>query len=100
MKITVNNALLELHSGARVKDAIMSFFTQSGRKVPKRLPIVEDRFGNRVAHDGELTEGNALFIVPGHKKRSSSLKIDRYFDGHRTPFCLQQPEACGNLRHH
>ncbi|MBE0679279.1 MAG: bifunctional metallophosphatase/5'-nucleotidase, partial [Bacteroidales bacterium] len=32
-------------------------------------------FGNRVAHDGELTEGSALFIVPGHKKSSSSLKI-------------------------
>jgi 5'-nucleotidase / UDP-sugar diphosphatase len=75
MKVTVNNTLLELHNGARVKDAIMSFFSQSGRKVPKRLPIAEDRFGNRVAHDGELTEGNALFIVPGHKKRSSSLKL-------------------------
>ncbi len=75
MKITVNNTLLELHGGAKVKDAIVSFFTHTGRKVPKRLPGVEDRFGNRVAHDGELTEGNALFIVPGHKKSSSSLKI-------------------------
>jgi len=75
MKITVNDALLELHNGARVKDAIVSFFTHAGRKVPKRLPNVEDRFGNRVAHDGELTEGTALFIVPGHKKSSPSLKI-------------------------
>lgn len=75
MKITVNNTLLELHGGARVKDAILGFFTHAGRKVPKRLPNVEDRFGNRVAHDGELTEGSALFIVPGHKKRSSSLKL-------------------------
>lgn len=75
MKITVNNTVLELHGGAKVKDAILNFFTHSGRKVPKRLPIVEDRFGNRVAHDGELTEGSALFIVPGHKKSSSSMKI-------------------------
>jgi len=75
MKITVNNTLLELHNGARVKDAILSFFKHAGREVPKRLPNVEDRFGNRVAHDGELTEGSALFIVPGHKKSSSSLKI-------------------------
>jgi len=75
MKITVNNVLLELHNGARVKDAIVSFFTHAGRKMPKRLPNVEDRFGNRVAHDGGLTEGSVLFIVPGHKKRSSSLKI-------------------------
>lgn len=75
MKITVNNTLLELHGGARVKDAIVSFFIQAGHKVPKRLPNVEDRFGNRVAHDGELTEGTALFIVPGHKKSAPSLKI-------------------------
>lgn len=75
MKITVNNTLLELHNGARVRDAILSFYTQAGNKVPKRLPNVEDRFGNRVAHDGELTEGSALFIVPGHKKSSSPLKI-------------------------
>jgi len=75
MKITVNNVPLELHNGARVRDAIVSFFTQAGRKVPKRLPNAEDRFGNRVAHDGGLTEGSTLFIVPGHKKSSPSLKI-------------------------
>ena len=63
MKITVNNTLLELFTGARVKDAIMSYYTHSGRRVPKKLPPVEDRFGNRVAPDGELTEGNILFIA-------------------------------------
>ena len=75
MKITLNNTLLELHSGARVRDAIVSFFTHTGQKLPKRLPRIEDRFGNRVDHDGELSEGNTLFIVPGHKKRASSLKL-------------------------
>jgi 5'-nucleotidase/UDP-sugar diphosphatase len=75
MKITVNNTLLELHNGARVRDAILGFFTHTEQKVPKRLPVVEDSFGNRVAHDGELTEGNTLFIVSGHKKRASTLKL-------------------------
>ena len=75
MKITLNNTLLELHSGARVRDAIVSFFTHTGQKLPRRLPRIEDRFGNRVDHDGELSEGNTLFIVPGHKKRASSLKL-------------------------
>jgi len=75
MKITVNNTLLELHTGAKVRDAILSFYTRSGRKAPKILPPAEDRFGNRVAPDGELTEGNALFIVSGRKKISASLKI-------------------------
>ncbi len=75
MKITVNNTPLELHGGARVKDAIVSFYTQAGRRVPKRLPPVEDRFGNRVAPDGELSEGNALFIVYRRRKRVASAKI-------------------------
>ncbi len=75
MKITLNNTLLELHNGARVRDAIVSFFTHTGQKLPKRLPRIEDRFGNGVDHDGELSEGNTLFIVPGHKKRASSLKL-------------------------
>lgn len=75
MKITVNNTLLELHNGARVKDAIVSFFTKSERKMPKIMPPVEDRFGNRVSPDGELTEGNTLFIVSGRKKSSSLLGI-------------------------
>ncbi len=73
MRITVNNTLLELHDGARVKDAILSFYMNSGRRVPKKLPVIEDRFGNRIAPDGEMTEGNTLFIVPKRKKKPSSL---------------------------
>ena len=62
MKITVNSVALELHNGARVKDAIISYYTRSGRKIPKRLPAAEDRFGNMVAPDGDLTVGNILII--------------------------------------
>jgi hypothetical protein len=54
MKITVNNTLLELHNGARVKDAVLKYYSQQGKKSPKRLPQVEDRYGNKVAVDGEL----------------------------------------------
>jgi len=92
MKITVNNTSLELHNGARVKDAIMSFYTQSGRKVPKKMPPVEDRFGNRVAPDGELTEGNSLFIVSGHKKSPASLIIIA------AVLAIGLLSACGSLR--
>src|SRR5665647_1591969 len=93
MKITVNNTLLELQDGARVKDAIMSFYTQAGRKVPKRLPAVEDRFGNRVALDGELTEGNTLFIVSRRKKRFSSLKLIT------AALAIGLLPACSSLKH-
>ncbi len=92
MKITVNNTSLELQNGARVKDAIMSFYTRSGRKVPKRIPDVEDRFGNRVAPDGELTEGNTLFIVSGRRKSSPSLKIITAL------LAIGFLSACGSLR--
>ena len=62
MKITINNTLLELHNGARVKDAVLKYYTQLGKRRPGHLPQVKDRFGNIIADDGELTDGNTLFI--------------------------------------
>lgn len=75
MKIKVNNITLELHYGARVKDAILSYYSHTSRRIPKRMPPVEDRFGNRVSHDGELAEGNTLVIVTGRKKKGSALEM-------------------------
>lgn len=75
MKITVNGTVLELHGGARVKDAIHAYYTQSGKKVPGRLPAAEDRYGNQVAHDGELTEGNTIILVAGRRKKGTFLKL-------------------------
>jgi 5'-nucleotidase len=62
MKITVNNTPLEIHNGAKVQDAILKYYSQLGRKCPKPLPPVEDRYGNEVAPDGELTDGN-IFVI-------------------------------------
>ena len=62
MKITVNNTPVELHEGARVQDAITKYYSNSGKKVPVPLPVAEDRYGNTIAPDGELTDGNTLFI--------------------------------------
>ncbi|MBK8882765.1 MAG: bifunctional metallophosphatase/5'-nucleotidase [Bacteroidales bacterium] len=62
MKITVNNTPLELHEGAKVQDAIVKYYSHSGKKVPVPLPAAEDRYGNTIAHDGELTDGNAIFL--------------------------------------
>jgi len=74
MKITVNSTPLELHNGARVKDAILKYFSQQGKAISKKLPVVEDRYGNIIAGDGELTDGNALFIK-GKSKKSSALPM-------------------------
>ena len=75
MKITVNDTLLDLHNGARVRDAIAGFYKHEGRKVPGRLPVAEDRFGNIVAPDGALTDGNALFILSRRKKRTRLIRL-------------------------
>ena len=68
MKITLNNTLLELHNGARVKDAVLKYYSQLGKRTPGRLPQVEDRFGNKVDGDGELTDGNTLYIRIRNRK--------------------------------
>lgn len=74
MRITVNNTLLELHNGARVKDAVQSYYTHKVKKMPRKFPDVEDRFGNLVASDGELTDRSALFIRSKRSKRAFPLK--------------------------
>ncbi len=72
MKIIVNDTPLELHSGARVQDAVLKYYSQIGKKCPSGLPPVEDKFGNNVSPDGELTDGNSLYIRSD--KGSSLLK--------------------------
>ena len=75
MKITVNNTGLTLQNGARVRDAIAAFYRHAGRKVPEKLPVAEDKFGNIVAPDGALTDGNTLFILSGRKKRTRIIRL-------------------------
>ena len=79
MKITVNNTQLELHSGARVRDAVLKYYYHLGKKKPVRLPPVEDRFGNKVSGDGELTDGNTLFVGVRHRKSILPAKIVTLF---------------------
>ncbi len=62
MRVTVNNMVLELHDGARVRDAITGWYARSGKRVPTPLPQAEDRYGNPVEHDGRLSDGNSLVI--------------------------------------
>jgi 5'-nucleotidase len=62
MKIIVNNAPLILHTGAKVRDAVLKYYSEQGIRKPEHPLRVEDPYGNIVANDGELTEGNILFI--------------------------------------
>ena len=73
MKVTVNNITLELFDGAKVRDAILGYYAFKSEKCPDPLPAVEDKYGNVVEADGELTEGSELYIK--EKKYKSSFLL-------------------------
>lgn len=75
MRITVNNQSMELFEGAKVSDAIRKYYVLQGKSLPKVLPNAEDRFGNPVAGDGELTNGNMLKIKPPKTNVSGLLTL-------------------------
>lgn len=60
MKVTVNKLHLELFIGARVRDALVKYYSEKGVKSPKFIPQAEDKYGNIVSEDGELSEGDEL----------------------------------------
>lgn len=62
MNVFINDEAITVFNGATVKDAIRAFYVQHNKKLPSSLPIITDGYGNSVAPDGELTEGNHLYI--------------------------------------
>lgn len=75
MKITVNNTLLDLFNGAKVRNAILNYYTQKGMSLPKNLPVVEDAYGNELAYDGELSSGNTLVIRSANNNNTLFSKL-------------------------
>ncbi len=75
MKISVNNVPIEIFNGAKVKDAVISYYSQENKRMPNSFPEVKDTYGNIVAEDGELNEGNKLFLKIKKKKLFSFLKV-------------------------
>lgn len=70
MNITVNDLPLEIHDGARVKDAVFKYYVQQEEVLPKSMPVIEDKYGNEVNSEGRLTEGSSLLITVKKRKRS------------------------------
>jgi 5'-nucleotidase/UDP-sugar diphosphatase len=73
MKIIINNITLELFNGARVRDAILGYYAEIGEECPDPMPAVEDKYGNMVESDGELNDGNVIFIKEKKNKNFSLL---------------------------
>ncbi len=98
MKITVNDTILDLYEGATVKDAVLKYFFQQGKATPKRFPDVEDRYGNSVAADGELTDGSVLFIIGRNKKKvAARLLALAIITGLMMPACSTGKKATGSI---
>ena len=62
MKLFVNDKEITTHRGATVADVIRGYYVQRNKKLPGKLPVVTDAYGNTLASDGELNEGNHLYI--------------------------------------
>ena len=62
MKLFVNDEEITIHHGAKVLDAIRAYYAQRNKNLPQNLPMVSDAYGNSIAPDGELSEGNHLYI--------------------------------------
>ena len=69
MKLFVNDKEITTHHGATVLDVMRGYYALRNKKLPGKLPVVTDAYGNCVASDGALTEGNHLFIETKKKKQ-------------------------------
>ena len=68
MKLFVNDKEITIHHGAKVLDVIRAYYVQRKKRFPCKLPIVTDAYGNSIAPDGELSEGNHLYIKTKQKE--------------------------------
>ncbi len=62
MTVFVNNTEIKVFDGAKVADAVRAYYAETGRKYPCRIPLVKDKYGNKIAPDGRLSENNHIFI--------------------------------------
>lgn len=62
MQIKVNDQVIEIFSGACVKDVLRKYSRSEWKLVKNDRKAVFDRYGHQVALDGELNGGEEFFI--------------------------------------
>ncbi|MCX6245283.1 MAG: hypothetical protein NTU98_11330 [Bacteroidetes bacterium] len=62
MIVFINNHKVEIFLGAVVKDAVRCYSTHSSKRVESGALLIVDRYGNKTVADGELTEGQKLYL--------------------------------------
>ena len=66
MKVFINSIGMDIFTGARVEDALLKYSGEEYQLIMKGDKILVDGNGNELCLDGELSEGECLFI---EKKR-------------------------------
>ncbi|MCB9016461.1 MAG: hypothetical protein H6541_11740 [Lentimicrobiaceae bacterium] len=72
MVIFVNNISISLFEGAKLIDAIRSYYRVLHQTIPEELPIVVDNYGNIIEPDGELSAQSHFYFID----KSNSLSYD------------------------
>jgi len=62
MRVKVSGRTVEIFSGACVRDAVRKHSPDAWNRVRENKAFVFDRRGYDVAPDGELAEGDELFV--------------------------------------
>lgn len=62
VRIFVNDIEIKVFNGAQVGDAIRAYYAKLEKRIPGRLPIAWDKYNNKIAHDGRLSDGNHIYI--------------------------------------
>ena len=68
MIVFVDDNRTEVHTGARVRDAILKHDHFLITLMAKGEFIIKDRFGNEQSPDGALTENEHIYIIHRDKK--------------------------------
>jgi len=62
MNVFINNHKIEIFRGALVMDAVRCYSMRSSKRVESGVLLIVDRYGNKTGADGDLTEGQKLYL--------------------------------------
>jgi hypothetical protein len=62
LKIFINDREIIVFRGAMVKDAVRSYSMRSSKQLEAGILLIVDKYGNKTEADGELTDGQKLYL--------------------------------------
>ena len=68
MTVRMNDKIIEIFTGATVKDVLLKYSKKKYQSALKGKMIVVDENNNPVELNGEVSEGQRLYIVDTEKK--------------------------------